>query len=185
MRAKLPGSELTEQREKFAKGLAAGMTQADAFRAAYKNKMTPKQVYEEASKLAANPNVRQRVKELTQKIENKFVLDTEKLLREASKVAFSDVSNLMTEDGRVKLPHELDPETRGAIASFKIDEFGRVEYKFWDKNNSHERLFKHRGLFEQDNKQRNELGDLLAALGGRILGPVADVPGEAAEEEED
>lgn len=98
-------------------------------------------------------------------------LTTERILEETARMAFSDVSKIIGPDGKVLLPHELDEATRAAVSSFKIDEYGRIEYKFWDKNSASERLFKHVGLYERDNKQKTDaLGDLLSGLSGKVLG---------------
>ena len=56
---------LTAKQEEFAKGIAEGMTQADAYRNAYNAKrMTDKSIIEKASELAKNVNITERVKEL-------------------------------------------------------------------------------------------------------------------------
>lgn len=167
-----PG-ELTPQQEKFAQGVASGLTQSAAYRLAYPKSKAWKDtsVNVNASKMLADTNIRQRVAALAQKVEEAFTVDTAKLLREASRLAHSDIANIMHPDGRVKLPHELDPETRAAVASFKIDEYGRIEYKFWDKNSAQDRLFKHKGLFEQDNKQKADpFTALLQSLKPAIVG---------------
>ena len=56
---------LTAKQEEFAKGIAEGKTQADAYRSAYNTKrMTDKSIIEKASELAANVNITARVHEL-------------------------------------------------------------------------------------------------------------------------
>lgn len=98
-------------------------------------------------------------------------LSTERLLKEIARVAFSDPRRLFREDGTIKLPHELDDDTAAAIASFKFDVDGAIEYKFWDKNSSLERSAKIIGAFEKDNRQKADpLRDLLSSLGGKVLG---------------
>lgn len=179
---------LTPQQEKFALAVAGGKSLADAYREAYpaSAKWKLESLHPKASALAADGKVQARVASLAKKVEEKFVIDTEKLLREATRLAHSDIAGIMHSNGRVKLPHELDPETRAAVASFKIDEYGRIEYKFWDKNSAIERLFKHKGLFEVDNKQKTDpLTNLIKTLGGNVLGPGRGVlPLPAAGEEE-
>jgi phage terminase small subunit len=149
---------LTPQQEKFCQEIARGLNQSDAYRAAYKaGKMTPKQIHEEASKLAANPKVSQRVAQLQRLAADAAVLDRTEILRELRRVAKSDIAGIMRRhEGRatVLLPDELDPATRAAVASFKMDEFGRIEYKFWDKNAALDKAMKHLGLFEADNAQK-------------------------------
>lgn len=56
---------LTAKQEQFAKGIAEGMTQSDAYRAAYDaKKMSDNAVYREASLLMGNPKITQRLQEL-------------------------------------------------------------------------------------------------------------------------
>jgi phage terminase small subunit len=81
-------------------------------------------------------------------------LTTERTLQEAARLAFSDIGQIIGPTGKILLPHELDPETRAAIASFEIDEYGRIKYKFWDKNAALEKLFKNQNLYKDDNKGR-------------------------------
>lgn len=176
---------LTPQQEKFAQEVASGKSLSDAYRASYKvGKMTAKTINEAACRLAADYKVNARIKELSQAIAQETVLETAGILKEIHRLATSDIGKIIGEDGRVLLPHELDPETRAAIASFKIDEYGRIEYKFWDKNSALERASKIKGLFELDNKQKTDpLAELLNGLSGKVLG-VAQVD-DAQEGNED
>jgi phage terminase small subunit len=119
----------------------------------------------------ATGKVSARVKELSTAAAEKAVLNRAAVLEEYRRLVHSDIAGIMHPDGRVKLPHELDPVTRSAIASFKIDEYGRIEYKFWDKNSALERAAKILGLFKKDHDQRADaLGDLLSGLSGKVLG---------------
>lgn len=57
---------LTAKQEQFAKGIAEGMSQADAYRSAYSCKnMSDNAIYREASLLVSDPKISQRLKELT------------------------------------------------------------------------------------------------------------------------
>lgn len=163
---------LTAQMEKFAQEVAKSKTLSDAYRESYKcSRMTDKQINEEASKLAANPKVSQRIAVLRAAAADRAELDAAEITREIRRVAMSDIGGIMHANGRVKLPHELDPATRAAVASFEIDEYGRIKYKFWDKNSALEKAAKIRGLYEEDNKQKTDpLRDLLNSLGGNVLG---------------
>jgi phage terminase small subunit len=146
---------LTPQQEKFAQEVASGKNLSDAYRAAYKvGKSKPETVNENASRVMADSKVAARVKGLQAKSAEKAALDSATILEEVRRLAVSDIAGIMTEDGRVKLPHELDKSTRAAIKSFKIDEYGRIEYQFWDKGNALEKAMKHLGLFKEDNEQK-------------------------------
>lgn len=164
---------LTAQQEAFAVAAAACSSLSDAYRSAYKSsRMTAKQIHEEASKLASNPKVAQRIRALQGAASELSILNSARVLDEIAMLAHSDVSGIMHPDGRVKLPHELDAVTRAAVASFEIDATGRIKYRFWDKNAAIEKACKHLGLFEKDNNQQNSpMRELLASLGGRVIGP--------------
>lgn len=168
---------LTAPQEAFAQAVASGMNQSEAYRKAYpKSKgWKPSSVTEKASTLAGNVKVQSRIKELQAVSAEKASLDGAEIMLEIRRLALSDIAGIINEEGKVKLPHELDPVTRAAVASFKIDEYGRIEYKFWDKNSALERASKILGLFEKDNKQKTDpLRDLLGELKGNVLGVAKD-----------
>lgn len=100
-------------------------------------------------------------------------ITTERILKETARLAFSDIGKIVGENGKILLPHELDPETRAAVASFEIDEYGRIKYKFWDKNSASERLFKQAGLYKADNEQKGDaVAEMLALVAGSGFKPV-------------
>jgi hypothetical protein len=68
----MPHVKLTAKQEAFCQAIADGMTQADAYRAAYSaEKMTDKAIYVKASELMASGNVSVRVAELKQALADK------------------------------------------------------------------------------------------------------------------
>lgn len=147
---------LTPQQEAFCRAMAGGKSQAEAYRTAYPKSRSWKgeTVVQQASRLARSPRISARLAELAATVEKEFAVETADLLREAARIAFSDARRIMTADGKLLLPHELDDDTARAVASFEIDEYGRVKYKFWDKNSALERLYKFKGLFAADNDQK-------------------------------
>lgn len=166
---------LTPQQEAFAIAVASGKSLADAYRDAYptSKKWKPESIYQNASKLAAGTKVLPRIEFLQASAANLAVDEAVEIARENLRLARSRIGNIMHPDGRVKMPNELDPETEAAVASFKIDEYGRIEYKFWDKNSALERASKILGLFKEDNKQKNETAsDFLKALTVTTVGVV-------------
>jgi len=173
---------LTPKREAFAVALASGrMNQSEAYRAAYNaERMTPAQIAVEASVLAANPKVALRVKGIQDAAADRAGLTVEEIMRETRRLALSNPAGIIgMRNGKpvVLMPHELDAATAAAIASFEIDDLGRIKYKFWDKNASLERGAKLLGMFEKDNAQKvDALATLLGALSGNVVGPA---PGAA------
>lgn len=148
---------LTSQMEAFAQTVSVGDgSQSDAYRKAYPKSVNwkPDTVHQAASRLMGNGKIRARIADLQKKNAETAGLRAGKVLEELRRMAHSDISGIMHADGRVKLPHELDAATRAAVASFKIDEYGRIEYKFWDKNSAIDKAMKHLGLFNEDNSQK-------------------------------
>ena len=148
---------LTPQMERFAQLVALGSVSASkAYRDCYPRAKNWKDsaVHVAASELLASTKVRGRVDSLQAEAAKKAGLQAGRVLEEVARLAHSDIAGIMTEDGKVRLPHELDAVTRAAVASFKIDEYGRIEYKFWDKNTALEKAMKHLGLYEKDNAQK-------------------------------
>jgi phage terminase small subunit len=148
---------LTPLQEVFAQTMVIGnVSQSDAYRHAYPKSATwkPDTVHQAASRLMSHSKIRARIAFLQKKSAETVGLEASKVLEEVRRLAHSDIAGIMTADGKVKLPHELDPVTRAAVASFKIDEYGRIEYKFWPKNDALDKAMKHLGLYEKDNAQQ-------------------------------
>lgn len=147
--------------------LSNGMnaTQA-ALAAGYSASGAPKQGY----RMSKDPSILSILEKRRQQLASEQGLNTDRLVREIGRLAFADPRKIMHPDGRIKLPHELDDDTAAAIASFKVDIDGNIEYKFWDKNSAQERASKIHGLFERDNKQKNPLGDFFESLSGAVMG---------------
>jgi phage terminase small subunit len=145
---------LTPKQEQFALAVAGGMGLSAAYRDSYRaTKMKPETVNDVSSKLMASPQITQRVRQLQAQAAVLANLNAADILLELKKLAHSDIANIMDDAGRVKMPHQLDAQTRAAIASFKVDEAGNIEYKFWPKNNAIDMAMKHLGLYERDNDQ--------------------------------
>jgi hypothetical protein len=168
---------LTPQQEAFALAVGAGKSLADAHREAYPKsaKWKPPAVHVAASELMAHPKVQVRVAQIQAAAAERAELDGAEIMREIGRLAMSDIAGIVKIDAdgkaRVCMPHELDPATRAAIASFEIDEFGRIKYKFWDKNAALEKAAKIKGLYKEDNEQKvNPLAAVISELSGNVLG---------------
>ena len=148
--------KLSPRQEKFAQGIAAGLTQSDAYREAYprSRNWASEAARVAGAKMSAIGNISVRISELRAVAAELACLDGAEVIREIKRIAMSDIGKIVDANGRIKLPHELDDATRAAIASFEIDEYGRIRYKFWDKNVALINAAKILGLFEADNKQQ-------------------------------
>ncbi len=175
---------LTPQREAFALAVAGGMTQADAYRKAYpaSKKWKDDSVHNKASALMRDAQVAARVAALKAAVAQETTMERVVIIREIARLATSDPRRIMDEKGRVRLLNEMDEDTARSIASCKIDEYGRIEYKFWDKNSALDKAAKMLGLYELDNKQKTDpLTALMGRLSGNVVGVVAEPVGDGDE----
>lgn len=70
---------LTAKQEQFVQNILQGMSQAEAYRAAYpKNKMSDKTVWEAASRLMANSKVTARLEELRRELATPAIMSAQK-----------------------------------------------------------------------------------------------------------
>lgn len=136
--------------EKFAQGLAKGMTADAAYIAAgYKESRAA------ASRLSANVSIQARVSELVEIGAGRAEVSVERVLKEMARIGFSDVRKIFDENGNLKQIHDLDDDTASAVSAVKVVVKslgeGEVEYvkeiKFWDKNSGLEKLAKHLNMF--------------------------------------
>lgn len=81
-------TKLTHQQENFAQQVAAGLSQSDAYRFAYpaSKKRADVTVWVDASKLAANPKVSLRIRELQAKAAAQCLITIESLVKHLDKV---------------------------------------------------------------------------------------------------
>ena len=82
---------LTAKQEKFVQGIIEGMSQADAYRNAYRAKnMSDNAIYREASLLLDNPNVAQRLQELRDQMMKPSIMSAQKRLEWLTEVIQKD-----------------------------------------------------------------------------------------------
>jgi phage terminase small subunit len=165
---------LTGQQEAFAQAVAQGLSLADAYRKAYKStrKMMAKTVHEAASRLAAEGKVAARIAACRKRAIESSDVTVDRVLREMARISFADPKQLMNADGTLKSLLVLDDDTAAAIASVEVDEYGKIKYKFWDKNTAAKELAKFLGMYEKDNRQRtNPIQALAEAIVGKTVGP--------------
>lgn len=78
---------LTAKQEKFVQGIIDGMSQADAYRAAYSTRnMSDNAIYREASLLMSIPKISQRIKELRDSMMNDSILSARERLEYLTRV---------------------------------------------------------------------------------------------------
>ncbi|MCK2097529.1 terminase small subunit [Thauera aromatica] len=157
-------------------------TQA-AIRAGYSAK-TARQIGEEN---LSKPDIAAAVAAARKERAERTAVSADRVLLEAARLALFDPRKLFNDDGSPKGIHELDDDTAAAVAGIEVlEQFegsgkDRVfvgylkKYRVADKNSALEKLFKHHGLYEKDNRQKvDPIAEFLAGLNRSALPVVAD-----------
>lgn len=104
-----------------------------------------------------------RKPQLKAKIENRLLerqkrteITQDRVLNEIAKLAFFNSKKLFKSDGSPIPIQELDDDTAGAIVGIDVmninDNSTIIKYKISDKNSSLDKLMKHMGAYNADNK---------------------------------
>ena len=119
--------KLTAKQERFCELVALeGMTQADAYREAYSTKsMKDKQVWEEASKLAAAPKVAQRIESLKSEIQAKAV-EKELWSRVDSITVLKDIATALEARGNEKVSAVKELNAMHGFSVTKVEHSGTI-----------------------------------------------------------
>ncbi|WP_417518745.1 terminase small subunit [Marinobacter sp.] len=132
-----------------------------------------------ATEYLNHPYTQEYLRAQTDAVAESADIRQERVLKEIASIALFDPRKLFDDAGHPKKISELDDATAAAISGLKVTHIGAkgqevgavVEYKLSDKNSALEKLMKHLGLYEQDNKQKNEsLADALLAGIRRVKG---------------
>lgn len=118
---------LTAKQEKFIQNIVAGMTQRQAYKAAYDaENMDDKTIDKEACLLFNNPNIAERYKELLEKLEEQAImtaLDKRKMLKEmAENTDNSVLERLKAIDVDNKMAGEYVTKVQGEVTVSKLEE---------------------------------------------------------------
>lgn len=111
---------LTPKQEAFATGVAAGLSQAEAYRQAFPNSLGWKDetVWKRASELAGNREVQGRIQELRDKAAEANEVTIERIVAEVVKIAFANQRDLMTwgpQGVKLRASDELTDEQAAAV----------------------------------------------------------------------
>lgn len=86
---------LTAKQEKFIQNIVKGMSQRQAYRNAYDNNMTDKQVDEEACKLFNSPKINQRYQELIKQLEEDAIMTAKERMVWLSNVINGNIKEIV------------------------------------------------------------------------------------------
>ena len=138
--------------------------------AAIRSGCSPRTAEVQASTLLSYPKVAEAVAELAQEQADKLEITSEAVLLQVYCMAMADVRRLVDETGQPIPLHLLPEDIAAAIQDVVIKNEGGVQtYKvrLCDRNSALDKLMKHLGLYEKDNRQTgNAIGELMAAVHG-------------------
>lgn len=111
---------MTDKKKKFAAAWFKTGNKSEAYRQAYDcTNMSAETVHNEASKLSKDHEVTARFEELQDRATKSADISHDRITRELVRVAFFDPANLIDEAGIIRSIHEIDVDSRAAIASIE------------------------------------------------------------------
>lgn len=144
METKIKG-RLTPKQELFCQTYVESGNLAAAYRKAYAAKnIKPQSIYSTSQNLLKSPKIAARVEQLQTDLRSKSDIKKDDLLRELSVVAFSDIRDYLSWDGRrlqVKPLDQLSDAQARAIESMKETRYG-IDLKLHGKGWAIERISK-------------------------------------------
>lgn len=163
---------LTPKQQRFVEEYLVDLNATQAYiRAGYMARGNAAEV--NAARLLRNAQVTAAIAAQRAKLSEAAQVETVQVVKELARVALSDVRKVFKDDGSVMHPREFDDATAAAVASIEFDPEGGFKIKLWDKNSAADKLMKHLGGYERDNKQKTDpLSELLKALPQKSALPV-------------
>ena len=163
---------LTPKQQRFVEEYLVDLNATQAYiRAGYMARGNAAEV--NAARLLRNAQVTAAIAAQRAKLSEAAQVETVQVVKELARIALSDVRKVFNEDGSVMHPREFDDATAAAVASIEFDPEGGFKIKLWDKNSAADKLMKHLGGYERDNKQKTDpLSELLKALPQKSALPV-------------
>lgn len=146
------------KRERFCREYAISFNATQsAIKAGY-SKKTAKSF---GSELLTFPDVKGRLKELIKPKNEKLEITADRIRKEMAALAFSDIRDLLDENGRLKPVSEWPDDAAVSISGLEVEQLGEKagfavvkKLKRWDKRQSLETLARIEGMFEKDNSQK-------------------------------
>lgn len=115
-----------------------------------------------------DPRVVKQLDKLRKSALRRIEISIQKVIEEDAKIAFSDIRQLFDEQGSMLPVQKWGDNIAAAVSSIKCttDKFGNetVEVKFWNKDSALDKLFKHLGMYQLDNNQKNPFAERLKLI---------------------
>jgi len=160
-------SELTDKQERYCQNYIVSGNQAASYRLAYDAEaMNINSVYVEACRLHSNPNIALRIKELQNEAYERNKITVDEIIQNLAGMVRFDIGDLYDDDGKLLPLKEMPASARQMIQQLDIEElFDYIDgdkifkgfskkIRTYNKLDAIEKLMKHFGGYEKDNKQK-------------------------------
>ena len=153
--------KLTAKEEKFCKEYLKDL---NATQAAIRSGYAPNSANVTACRLLTKTNIAQRLKELQANVAERNDVTIDRIIKELALIAFSDMRTHF-QNGKIVPIDQLTEEQSRAVASVKETSYtyadgskkGTSEFRLHNKLDAIEKLCKHLGFYELDNKQKDQV----------------------------
>jgi phage terminase small subunit len=158
-----------DRRKRFAEAyIANGGNATEAAKAAGYSEKTARQ---QGARLLSDVSIQRRIAERRESLVKKYELTTEMVTRSIVQELNFDPGKLYDESGNLKPLHELDEDTRMVLSGVEFVQFGSPDapvfvkkVKWAQRHQARDHAMKHLGMFEKDNRQKNDPQVILSAL---------------------
>lgn len=142
-------SKLTAKQTKF---IQEYLVDLNATQAAIRAGYSAKTADVAGARLLRNVKVQSEISKKQEKLQKKTEISVERVIQEYMRIAFLDPIKIWNEKGQIRSIHEMDEDTRRAIAGLEISSIGNTletlkKIKLWDKPKALESLAKQLGMF--------------------------------------
>ena len=146
---------LNDRQAKFCREYVVDM---NGFRAAVRAGYSEASAIAIASQNLSKPHIKKHIEALQEVALDEMGATRYRVLQEISRLAFSDIRNVIDENGNVISPNDWDDDTAAAISSLEISSIGNGDgelittrkIKTWDKTRALEQLSRCLGIGKGD-----------------------------------
>lgn len=149
--------ELNDKQRRFCEEYVIDLSQTQAaIRAGY----SPKTAYSSGNRLLSYVECKKYIEILQKDMRLRSGITADRVIEEIAKIAFSDINDVLDEGNTIRDITKLSNRVSATVSSVKVVETlgevptRRTEVKFYDKGAALDKLGRHLGIFEKDNKQQ-------------------------------
>jgi phage terminase small subunit len=153
------GKELTDKERRFVGEYLITLDANNAAKkAGFSSSVAASKAYQWVSNGKVKPHVYSAVQEAICDREARTKITQDRVIQELARIGFSDLRNLINDDGSFKHPSGWSADAAAAVASFEVATTNRGEgaiehvakIRAWDKVQALEKLAKHLGLYAKE-----------------------------------